>query len=158
PDGGIVVMALYSGDGDGDIGGNTTIKCGDFNNHDIWVFKTDSLGNMTHSTHFGSIRGDGMGDMNILPNGEIFLMLGIGGPGGINCDLGGCTSNTTTWNNNLYDIMGVQLDANLNLLWSKCYGGSGMEHPHQIFVSPINGGVDGYWIASGTNSTDGMLD
>jgi hypothetical protein len=155
PDGGYIGIAEYTGWGDGDIGRGDSIKCGNFHDKDIWLFKTDSLGNVVKSRTFGGNYPDHFGDIHIDEKGNVTLMLVVLA-GGIDCGLGGCTSSTTGWSDRFSDIMAVRLDQDLNILWTKCYGGSGVEGWYNA-VQMTPDGKGGFFVATRTSSSDGHL-
>ncbi len=154
-DGGYIGIADYTGFGDGDIGGDDSIKCGDYYDTDIWLFKTDSVGNVIKSRTFGGLYPDTHGDLHISDNGDITIATTVLA-GGIDCELGGCITANTGWGDRASDILVVRLDKELNLLWHKCYGGSSIEGTwgDSKLVSDGNGG---FYIATRTSSSDGLL-
>lgn len=154
-DGGYIGVANYSGYGDGDIGLGDTIKCGDYFSFDTWLFKTDSVGNVTRSLVFGGLYEDAFGDIHVDAQGNVMVFLNIA-DGGLNCQLQSCRTSETGWQEGSYDILGVKLDKDLNILWSRCYGGSGSEG-WRGNVRMVPDGSGGYYVATRTSSSDGML-
>ncbi len=154
-DGGYIGVANYSGFGDGDIGMGDSIKCGDYFSFDIWLFKTDSLGNVIKSLVFGGPYEDAFGDIHVDAQGNVMVFLMIAN-GGQNCQLQSCRTSETGWQEGTDDLLGVKLDKDLNILWSRCYGGSGSEG-WRGNVRIVPDGSGGYFVATRTSSSDGML-
>lgn len=154
-DGGYIGVANYSGKGDGDIGGAEHTKYGDYFSFDIWLFKTDSVGNVLKSLVFGGPNEDAFGDLHVDESGNVtvFLMIGGGGP---HDQTGACRASETDWQEGTVDILGLKLDKDLNVLWSRCYGGSGVE-AWRGNIRMVPDGRDGYYVATRTSSSDGQL-
>jgi len=154
-DGGYIGIANFTGYGDGEIGMGDSIKCGDFYSYDTWLFKTDSVGNVTRTLVFGGPYEDAFGDIHVDAQGNVMVFLNIA-DGGLNCQLQSCRTSETGWQEGSYDILGVKLDKDLNILWSRCYGGSGSEG-WRGNVRMVPDGSGGYYVATRTSSSDGML-
>lgn len=154
-DGGYIGVANYTGTGDGDIGMGNDIKCGDALSYDIWLFKTDSVGNIIRSLVFGGPYEDAFGDIHIDDQGNAMVFLMIAG-GELNCTLQSCKASESGWQEGSVDLLGVKLDKDLNILWSRCYGGSGVEG-WRGNVRMVPDGSGGYYVATRTSSSDGML-
>ena len=154
-DGGYIGVANYTGTGDGDIGMGNDIKCGDALSYDIWLFKTDSVGNVQRSMVFGGPYEDAFGDIHVDEQGNVMVFLMITG-GELNCTLQSCRSSETGWAEGSVELLGLKLDKDLNILWSRCYGGSGVEG-WRGNVRMVPDGSGGYYVATRTSSSDGML-
>lgn len=138
PDGGFALSGRQLGLDNGDIVGHH----GSISSTDIWVVKVDSLGILqwqrciggTHMELHGAVALDIMGNIYIASSsGSIDYDVTCIGLNGINCWL-------------------VKLDANGNILWDRCFGGSGIG---QIYAIEISGNKI---LLSGTNtSSDGDL-
>lgn len=133
-DGGFIV-AGYSRSDDQDLTQN-------YGGADFWVFKLDSLGTLQWQKSLGGSGDDIATAVVETPNGDFLIA-------------GGTTSNDglVTGNHGLEDVWVVRLDANGNMLWAKCFGGSKNER-----TESLNGTSDGAFILAGyAQSGDGDL-
>lgn len=132
-DGGYIVGgSSFSTDGD------VTVNHG---NTDYWIFKIDQLGNLIWQKSFGG--------------GGIDLISSIIHTSDGNYVAAGSTTSTngdvTDNHSDGYDSWLIKLDGDGNLLWKKCFGGTGGEEAHDIKESA--GG--GYIVAGLASSTNG---
>lgn len=120
---------------DGDVSGN-------HGGSDAWLLKIDSIGSIVWQKCIGGSNWDIA--VSIIQDSWGYTVLGS------------TTSNDFDINGNhnpnmTSDIWILRLDSNLNIIWSKCYGGSQNELAHD-FQKTYDGG---YIICGFTNSNDG---
>lgn len=103
---------------------------------DIWIIKTDSLGNKIWDKSYGTTSADYLESAIISSDGDL-LLLGY--------TSAGITGDKTSANNGGVDFWLIKIDANGNILWDKGFGGSGDDYPKKI-VQANNGGyiLSGY--------------
>ena len=131
-DGGYII-AGFSNSTDGDI----TFNHGGY---DAWIVKLDSSGAMQWQKCYGGSGNDEADDIHQLNDGNyIFSGKTISNDGDVSGNHGG------------YDAWIVKIDSLGNLLWSKCYGGSGNEDFSTIQQTRDNN----YIFSTSTESNDG---
>lgn len=104
-----VVIAGYSDSNDGDFGEN---KGG----LDVWITKVDTLGSIVWNKNYGGSDDDIGEVINRCSDGGYIVAAASSSSDG---NVDGCDSTFNTWV--------VRLDANGDLLWQKCLGGSDAE-------------------------------
>jgi len=124
PDGSFV-FAGYSFSKNGDVTGNN-------GSADIWVFKTDGMGNLLWSSSIGDASGEIANSIISLSDGGFAVA-------------GSATTGNT-------DGMVARLDSRGNNLWTVKFGGSGLD----VATSIISSG-DGGFIVAGYSTSDGVL-
>ena len=137
-DGGFMIAGrTYSNDGDITYTHDTT-----GNYDDMWVIKTDSLGNLQWQRCIG-------GSGHEIPysiiqdvNGNYLLA------GSTNSNDGDISGNHQAW---YYDLFALKLNSSGNILWQKCYGGTGNEFEY----SAVEDSLGGLEIFGSTESNDG---
>jgi hypothetical protein len=108
-------------------GGLTESSDGDVSynhgSHDGWIIKADSSGNIINEKAFGGTSYDAIYSLEqVSPN----RFVAAGGATSNNGDL------TSTYGNG--DVWVMMLDSNLNIIWSKNYGGTESDWPFQVSV------------------------
>ncbi|MCK9451658.1 MAG: T9SS type A sorting domain-containing protein [Bacteroidales bacterium] len=133
PDGGVVVMGRIFNSG-----GDVSVLYG---RNDVWMFKTDSLGNLEWEKTLGNQWLDNGVSIMLNSEGNIILIGAVAHYGGmVEC-------NTDDYYG---DVWLVELDLQGNIVWQHCYGGS----HYDLGFSVIE--VDaGYIFAAGSSSNDG---
>lgn len=131
-DGGFIV-AGQSQSGDGDVSGN-------YGNADYWVVKLDTGGNLTWQKSLGGSDTDLANSIQQTTDGG-FIVAGYARS----------TDFDVTGNHGLNDYWIVKLDTAGNIVWQKCFGGTGVDQPHSI--QQTNDG--GFIVAGTSNSNDG---
>jgi len=101
--------------------------------YDIYLLKTDSIGNLQWSKTYGGIDFEGGGFVQLSPDGGYII-----------------TGNTNSFGAGGYDIYLVKTDASGNMQWSKTYGGTGFEDTR--WSAPQLTIDGGYIIMAQTNS------
>ena len=133
PDGGIIVMGRIFNSG-----GDVSVYYG---SNDVWMFKTDSVGNIEWEKTLGNQWNDN--GVSIMLNSENNVVL-IGAAsyygGMVECDV----------NDYVGNVWIVELDLNGNIISQHCYGGS--SYDLGFVIRELD---DGYIFASGSNSDDG---
>lgn len=159
PLGNVIWLRTYGGNGgessrfitedpDGNylIGAYTTSPGGDvaspnFRGYfDGWIFKTDSAGNILWSKTYGGTQQDRLRFLH--PTADGGYVFG-----------GSSTSNDfdCVGNHGDHDFWFGRIDSQGNLLWSRLYGGSGVDWAYHVSLAP-----DSTWLLSGfTESNDG---
>lgn len=133
PDGGVVVMGRIFNSG-----GDVSVLYG---SNDVWMFKTDSLGNLEWEKTLGNQWNDNGVSIMLNSEGNIILIGAVAHYGGmVEC-------NTDDYYG---DVWLVELDLQGNIVSQHCYGGS----YYDLGFSVIE--VDaGYIFAAGSSSNDG---
>lgn len=133
-DGGYIAIGFtYSDDGD----------VTDFKGlRDAWVIKLDASGTLEWQKSIGGTGPDSGEDILVLNDG--YLMVGFDG-GENNGDLQGMACTGEFW------ILKLNLSG--DILWQKCYGGSGIDYPEKMI--PLSNG--NFVIAGYTDSDDGEV-
>jgi hypothetical protein len=104
-----IVIVGYTTSDDGDFQGSN----GGF---DLWITKVDTLGNIVWNKNYGGSGEDFGEGINRCSDGGYILAAASSSSDG---DVDGCDSTFNTWV--------VRFDANGDLLWQKCLGGSDVE-------------------------------
>jgi len=99
-------------------------------NSDVWLIKTDSVGNILWSKTYGGASYDMGRVVKNTPDGG-FIIVG----------------STYSFGNGFRDVYLIKVDSLGNLIWQKAYGGDGYEWGHDVEVT-----TDGYIICGQTNS------
>jgi len=111
------IVVGSTGSNDGDVSGNHGVQ-------DVWIAKFDQIGNIIWQKCIGGSYNDfGMRIFN-TSNNNIFI---VGVSGSFDGDVSGNHSAISH-----YDIWGIMLDDQGNMLWQKCYGGSGDEFAYKV--------------------------
>lgn len=110
--------------------------------YDLWVVKTDSLGNIQWQTALGGTLYDYPGSLIATADGGFI----IGGNKG-------STNGNITCTDAQKEIWIIKLDSVGNILWDKCYGGSGVDWVNSLLPAANNG----FYAACISNSTDGDI-
>ncbi len=131
PGGGYIVLGYTISNN-----GNVT---GPLGGGDIWLFKLDMNGVLLWQKCLGGSSADFPGSLELDNNGFIISGQTYSNNGLVSGNHGGG------------DIWIASLDANANIRWQKCYGGSGEESRGS--VKPVSGG--GYIFSCETNSSNG---
>jgi hypothetical protein len=130
----MIIGTIYSDDGD--------IS----NSHgslDIWIINIDSTGNLIWERAYGGSNPDYEGRIMADMEGNYYFC------GTVSSNDGDVQSG----NHGVYDAWIVKIDGSGEILWEKCYGGSGHEEPTNIKL--LNNG--NIMITSNTTSDDGDL-
>ncbi|MCX6281434.1 MAG: T9SS type A sorting domain-containing protein [Bacteroidetes bacterium] len=130
------------------VGGGTTsedglVQCqhrGEFEKSDAWVIKLDSAGNIQWQNCYGGSLSDFIYKIQPLPD-STYLLLGV--TNSYDGDVSG--------NHGDYDYWVIKIDRWGNILWQKCYGGSGYDAP--VFMKTLSDG--NFMIGGLTRSNDG---
>ncbi len=132
-DGGFI-LAGYSDSGDGDVSGNNG------GSHDCWIIRLDSTGAKQWQQCLGGSSEDASSSVIQTSNNHFMA-------------LGRTNSNDSdvTGNHGGVDFWAVELDTSGNMVWQKCYGGSG--HDFGTSIAPAQDG--GYIMAGSSQSADG---
>lgn len=127
------VICGSSASADGSLTGNNGID-------DVWLVKTDSIGNMLWQKNYGGSKSDVGSCIIQTADGGYFIA-------------GYTTSNDKdiTTNKGIADIWCIKTDSTGNMLWQQTYGGSDDDKAY----SCIQTNDGGYLVAGYTNSTDG---
>ncbi|MBK6446536.1 MAG: T9SS type A sorting domain-containing protein [Bacteroidetes bacterium] len=135
PDGGYIVGG-YTLSNDGDV---TGFHPGGW---DFWLLKLDSYGNLEWQKCYGGSGSENLRDLLITEDDGILL---LGDATSTDYDVHGL--------HGLADIWLVKTDNAGNLLWQKCYGGSGTDVGYSIKQTADGGFI----IAGETSSADGDM-
>ena len=111
------------------------------------LFKLDSNLNVEWQRCYGGSNSDNIGEIIEVEDGYILLAGTYSNDG----DVSGWHSGYNHLGNPTDDIWIVKIDFSGNIIWQKCYGGSGNEYATNIFPSDNNG----YVIFGETDSNDG---
>jgi len=123
------------------IGGNVDCDIQSFANPDAILFKLDADGNPEWHHCFGGSGHDGVVRLLETENGYMVAAYGGSNDG----DLIG-----SGWHGEA-DVWIVQTDFYGNIIWQKCYGGSGYDSPKKIFQTSDGG----FMVFANTTSFDG---
>jgi len=132
-DGGYIV-AMISDSNDGNVTGNHGLR-------DSWVVKLDTNGNMVWQKCLGGLDYDLTYSIQQTSDGS-YIVVGFSGS---NVDITGKYGDTDCWI--------VKLDANGNIVWQKCLGGSSYDYANSIQQTSDGG----YIIAGESESNDGNV-
>jgi hypothetical protein len=110
---------------------------------DIWIINIDSTGNLIWERAYGGSNPDYEGRIMADMEGNYYFC------GTVSSNDGDVQSG----NHGVYDAWIVKIDGSGEILWEKCYGGSGHEEPTNIKL--LNNG--NIMITSNTTSDDGDL-
>ncbi|MFN5325534.1 MAG: hypothetical protein ACK5C5_11490 [Bacteroidota bacterium] len=129
---------LQTSDGNYLIGAYTTSPGGDVNaphrgEHDGWIFKTDTAGNIIWSTTYGGSETDRIRWIEPLADGG-YMFIGSTMSSDIDC----------IGNHGDHDFWIGRIDSIGTLIWSKVYGGSGPEWAYHLLAEP-----DSTWLVTG---------
>ena len=116
--------------------GTTNSKDGDISDHlstddDIWLTKINKDGIIKWSKTFGGSNTDVGISVNVIKDGYYLL----GYTASINGDI---TNHKPFSSYGIYDVWIAKLDADGNLLWGNCYGGSGDDYITGVEVTDDN--------------------
>jgi hypothetical protein len=114
-------------------------------NSDLLIIATDSSGNIISQKSLGGSNSEGGPGFTLDTNNSVSYLDIVGGTSSNNGDVSGNHMPGS------YDGWFVQLDTSLNLVWQKCYGGTGNESFENMKTTPNHG----YILVGSTNSTDG---
>ncbi len=128
-DGGYI-LAGNTKSNDGDVSGNHGIE-------DFWVLRTDALGNLLWQRCFGGSGFDKAGSVQQTSDGG-FIVAGTV----LSSD------SQVVGNHGDSDIWVLKLDGTGNLVWKKCFGGTGIETGHNVLQT-----ADGGYLVSGTTGS-----
>jgi hypothetical protein len=123
------------------IGGNIDCDIQSFANPDAILFKLDADGNPEWHHCYGGSGHDGVVRLLETENGYMVAAFGGSNDG----DLAG-----SGWHGEA-DVWLVQTDFSGNIIWQKCYGGSGYDSPKKIFQTSDGG----FMVFANTTSFDG---
>ncbi len=126
---------------DGDVIGNH----GTNGTHDGWVVRIDNQGNLVWQKCYGGTNWDNLYDVIATHDGNYIL---TGNSYSNNGD--GCTSDTLNG-----DSWVIKIDTSGMVLWSKCYGGNGLDGSSSI-IQTLDGGYAVGGSTSTTNNGDVM--
>ncbi len=142
-DGGFAVVGLtYSNDGD--VSGHHGAMTPQYR-QDGWMVKLDSTGTIEWQKILGGTKNDRINDIIQLNDGSYILCAGAQSfDGEVTGHLGSVSSA------NGMDFWLVKLDLTGNIIWEKCYGGSGGEEPYSV----IQASDGGFVLAGVTYSND----
>jgi len=116
------------------------IVIGTHGGFDWWVIKIDSLGSLIWQKALGGSSDDAAGTLALGPDGGVIVM------GEASSTDGDVTGNHGSW-----DTWVVRLDSNGNIIWKKCFGGSGYDSGRSMTKT-----LDGnYMLLSSSSSQDG---
>jgi Secretion system C-terminal sorting domain len=120
---------------------NDSDVTGNHGDYDYWIIKMDSLGNLEWQKTAGGSSEDIAYSVIQSPDSG-YLVAGY--------TLS--TDGDVTGNHGLYDYWVIKLDGGGNLLWQKCFGGTGSDYAAEdIEMTPDSG----FLVIGGSNSTDG---
>lgn len=108
----------YTTSNDGDVAGN-------HGGQDFWLVKLDWNGVLVWQKCIGGSGSEVSAVVRMAPNGDCFV---LGTTGSVNGDIAGQHGSQDFW-------VG-RLDAFGNLIWSKCYGGTGVDSGRDLLVAP----------------------
>ena len=111
---------------------------------DIWILKLNSAGTLLWQKRYGGNGLDIANHIHLLPDGSFYVTASSSSNDGNISGNHGTAGYT--------DGVLMKLDANGNLLWSRCYGGSRNEEIFDLEI--INGRI---YLAGFANSTDGDI-
>jgi len=138
-DGGVLLLAL-SNSHDGDVTDH-------HGNYDLWLLKMDSTGQKQWSKSFGGTGLEEGGSVIQTTDGGYMVVGETDGRGGGNYD---STCNHHNPASGFLDLWVVKLDAEQNIEWQQCYGGTYSDHAFNVIEQN-----DGYIILGSTMSNDG---
>jgi len=126
------IMAASAQSVDGDVPGNRDPRNYDSTitsvGEDVWIVKLDSLGNIQWSKIYGSQSQEWPYDIiQTSDGGYAFLGWTLGG------------SEDVSGNHGIRDYWLGRIDSVGNLLWAKCYGGSGWDEGNALKQTPDSG-------------------
>ncbi len=128
---------------DGDVSGFHGVPGGDY---DIWVWKTDSWGNLEWQKCLGGSLMEGRGEITDAGNGEYIIN---GYTDSNDGDVSGNHSNP-----GYPDVWILKIDNEGELLWQQCFGSSDSEGSSGLcIINDIE-----LMVVSGTGETDGSVD
>jgi len=144
PDGGYIVGGGEAST-DGDVTGNHGFG-------DAWLVKIDSLGVIQWQRSYGGTDGEAAASVALTYDGGYFFSGGASSNDGDVSGVHGAMGAADYW--------AVRIDSIGNLLWQKCYGGTGTDYSGAPNGGPVGGGMsptsDKGFILSGTSdSNDG---
>jgi hypothetical protein len=138
---------LVTSSSEGYSGGN--IDCDAINEYsEATIFKLDSLSNFQWQQCYGGTSHESVTDLIEISDGYILTCITYSGDGDVT---GGGYHPGTSGGANSSDIWILKLDFFGNIIWQKCYGGSGDDTPDKIFKTDDNN----YLIFGNTSSHDG---
>jgi len=124
--GSLLIGTTLSSDGD--------VSCQYYD--EIWVVKTDSVGNIEWTHCYGGIYG-GNGVSCCQLTDSSYLITGYSEANFTNA-------------HGASDVVVSKISVTGNVLWTKCYGGSGLDNSAKILPSGLN-----FYVIANTNSIDG---
>lgn len=124
--GNLLIGSTLSSDGD--------VSCQYYD--EIWVVKTDSVGNIEWTHCYGGIYGgNGVSCCQLTDSSYLIT---------------GSSEANFTNAHGASDVVVSKIDVTGNVLWTKCYGGSGLDNAAKIIPSGLN-----FYVIANTNSIDG---
>ncbi len=103
---------------------------------DIWLIKVDLMGTLIWERSYGGASGDFGTSIDQMANGDLAICGYLGDTGG-----------------GLYSVFAALVDQNGNTIWEDVFGGSGLDGPSKVKVSP----TDEIHIVGVTHSSDGDI-
>jgi hypothetical protein len=130
----MIIGTIYSDDGD---------ITNNHGNKDIWIVNIDSIGNLLWKRAYGGSASDYGSRILKDPNGNYYFCGQVGSDDG----------DIQSVNHGSFDTWIVKIDSSGEIIWEKCYGGSGPEEYPNIKL--LNNG--NLIVSTTTASNDGDL-
>jgi len=143
-DGGFIVGG-YSESNDGDVSGN-------HGNSDYWIVKLDADGNLAWQKSLGGSGDDFAYSMQQTTDGGFTV---AGWSKSNDGDVSGWHEGYTSYGYPTSDYWFVKLDADGNIEWQKCLGGSGYDEAHSVQQTTDGGFIVGGWSYSNDGDVSG---
>jgi len=113
------IFGGYTGSNDGDVSGFHVAPYSDF-----WVAKIDKVGNLMWQKCFGGFSEDRLGNIELLANDSFII---AGSTASNDGDVSGSHGTNDYWV--------LKCDSLGDIIWKKCYGGSGPDEEPRIFLN-----------------------